>query len=218
MIRTAPLVIGSPIVLTAGEVNYPAIVRALLGTRLVRADAVDPDMTCEGHESVWGPLGETTYCDNSCRTFRVTTDAVTAHADYPHFPGMLYDCPACELACHCETALAPFTCVHCAITAETTEESTMTYFPHDVAAEVIARMDGHNEAEGVQFTADTITHSVVADGGAFLITATMPDGTEHTYRVQVEAVDEPAVPGAYVSPVQAARHSAARMAEEAERD
>ena len=23
------------------------------------------------------------------------------HADYPHQPGRLYDCPACEAACHC---------------------------------------------------------------------------------------------------------------------
>lgn len=24
-----------------------------------------------------------------------------AHADYPHVPGYLYDCPACEASCHC---------------------------------------------------------------------------------------------------------------------
>ena len=23
------------------------------------------------------------------------------HADYPHEPGRLYGCPACEAACHC---------------------------------------------------------------------------------------------------------------------
>ena len=23
------------------------------------------------------------------------------HADYPHEPGRLYGCPACETACHC---------------------------------------------------------------------------------------------------------------------
>ena len=23
------------------------------------------------------------------------------HADYPHVPGRLYDCPACEARCHC---------------------------------------------------------------------------------------------------------------------
>lgn len=24
------------------------------------------------------------------------------HVDYPHFPGRLYDCPACEAKCHCK--------------------------------------------------------------------------------------------------------------------
>ena len=38
------------------------------------------------------------------------------HADYPHTPGTLYDCPACEAACFCTDG---FQCVHCAITAET---------------------------------------------------------------------------------------------------
>jgi len=26
------------------------------------------------------------------------------HVDYPHEPGYLYDCPACEAACHCAGA------------------------------------------------------------------------------------------------------------------
>lgn len=33
------------------------------------------------------------------------------HADYPHQPGTLYDCPACESACFCIGGSA---CVHCA--------------------------------------------------------------------------------------------------------
>lgn len=24
------------------------------------------------------------------------------HVNYPHFPGRLYDCPACEERCHCQ--------------------------------------------------------------------------------------------------------------------
>ena len=28
-------------------------------------------------------------------------DEQPAHADYPHEPGRLYGCPACEAACHC---------------------------------------------------------------------------------------------------------------------
>lgn len=28
--------------------------------------------------------------------------AIVEHAEYPHHAGMLYDCPACDAACHCE--------------------------------------------------------------------------------------------------------------------
>ena len=28
------------------------------------------------------------------------------HVDYPHEPGYLYDCPACEASCHCEDGSA----------------------------------------------------------------------------------------------------------------
>jgi hypothetical protein len=41
------------------------------------------------------------------------------HADYPHMPGCLYDCPACEATCHCPDDGVQ--CVHCAITAETAD-------------------------------------------------------------------------------------------------
>ena len=38
------------------------------------------------------------------------------HVDYPHDPGHLYDCAACESDCHCapDSAL----CVHCTIEHE----------------------------------------------------------------------------------------------------
>jgi hypothetical protein len=29
------------------------------------------------------------------------------HVDYPHHPGYLYGCPACEARCHCEAGDAP---------------------------------------------------------------------------------------------------------------
>jgi len=41
-----------------------------------------------------------------------------AHADYPHHPGTLYDCPACEAECFCNPG---YGCVHCAIEADTAE-------------------------------------------------------------------------------------------------
>ena len=37
------------------------------------------------------------------------------HVDYPHTPGTLYDCPACEAGCFCTDSYA---CVRCAIAAE----------------------------------------------------------------------------------------------------
>ena len=38
------------------------------------------------------------------------------HADYPHFPGMLYDCIPCENVCYCENG-SEGDCVSCAIHA-----------------------------------------------------------------------------------------------------
>jgi hypothetical protein len=37
------------------------------------------------------------------------------HVDYPHTPGTLYDCPACEAECFCADG---FRCLHCALQAE----------------------------------------------------------------------------------------------------
>ena len=39
------------------------------------------------------------------------SDTLT-HVDYPHEPGRLYDCPACEAECHCVAEEEP--CVYCA--------------------------------------------------------------------------------------------------------
>jgi hypothetical protein len=35
---------------------------------------------------------------------------MTVHANYPHEPGRLYDCPACESTCHCKAGETE--CVH----------------------------------------------------------------------------------------------------------
>jgi len=37
------------------------------------------------------------------------------HADYPHQPGTLYDCEACESDCYCDYETS---CVACAIANE----------------------------------------------------------------------------------------------------
>lgn len=40
------------------------------------------------------------------------------HADYPHEPGMLYDCPRCEAECHCTDEQGRMPCVFCALLRE----------------------------------------------------------------------------------------------------
>lgn len=42
------------------------------------------------------------------------TDAINTaqHVDYPHEPGRLYDCTACESQCYCVAEEEP--CVYCA--------------------------------------------------------------------------------------------------------
>jgi hypothetical protein len=40
------------------------------------------------------------------------------HADYPHEPGRLYDCEACESQCHCTGDPGHTQCVFCGIQAE----------------------------------------------------------------------------------------------------
>jgi hypothetical protein len=36
----------------------------------------------------------------------MTKTSEPAHADYPHEPGRLYDCAACESRCHCTAGYA----------------------------------------------------------------------------------------------------------------
>jgi hypothetical protein len=38
------------------------------------------------------------------------TDVKPVHADYPHYPGTLYDCQACEDNCYCDTV---HDCIYC---------------------------------------------------------------------------------------------------------
>lgn len=40
------------------------------------------------------------------------------HADYPHEPGRLYDCPRCEHECHCSHLPGETECVFCALLRE----------------------------------------------------------------------------------------------------
>jgi hypothetical protein len=38
-------------------------------------------------------------------------ESIPRHADYPHNPGTLYDCPACESGCCCTDDIS---CLYCA--------------------------------------------------------------------------------------------------------
>lgn len=43
---------------------------------------------------------------------------VLAHSDYPHEPGRLYDCPACESQCLCTGLQGHTQCVFCVLSGE----------------------------------------------------------------------------------------------------
>lgn len=54
----------------------------------------------------WGPHDEITQMDDYTLSWHLGLGYVglyrnTSHVNYPHFPGRLYDCPACEERCHC---------------------------------------------------------------------------------------------------------------------
>lgn len=52
-----------------------------------------------------------------------------AHADYPHEPGALYDCPACEARCYCAEGLE---CVYCDISTATTADRIIGTYRRDL--------------------------------------------------------------------------------------
>lgn len=64
-----------------------------------------------------------------------------AHAAYPHDPGTLYDCDACESACYCDDLGSQ--CVHCAIVEECSHAGTGEATCH----ECWHRMDWHRSCE-----------------------------------------------------------------------
>lgn len=45
------------------------------------------------------------------------------HVDYPHMPGTLWDCLACETECHCDPSTGFVPCLSCAITGGDREEN-----------------------------------------------------------------------------------------------
>lgn len=53
---------------------------------------------------------------------------MSEHTDYPHEPGRLYDCPACESQCYCGDVPGAAPCVHCA------ESGNVEFFDYDPTA------------------------------------------------------------------------------------
>lgn len=65
-------------------------------------DAHGTDITDNTRLYVW-------ECDNAeC----LADDDGPAHVNYPHEPGRLYDCPACEAQCHCDADPGTTECVY----------------------------------------------------------------------------------------------------------
>jgi hypothetical protein len=58
--------------------------------------AVAAEGLADAHQSANDPAALTT---RTCANCGCGTEP--QHADYPHEPGRLYDCPACEASCHC---------------------------------------------------------------------------------------------------------------------
>src|SRR5262249_33951391 len=54
--------------------------------------------------------------DEAADEYDRTRQVAVGHVDYPHEPGLLDDCSACEARCYCFDG--DWQCVHCAIQAE----------------------------------------------------------------------------------------------------
>lgn len=55
------------------------------------------------------------------------SEAGIVHADYPHVPGQLYDCEACEAHCFCAGAPGGTRCVFCALLADEMRRDEMRH-------------------------------------------------------------------------------------------
>jgi hypothetical protein len=75
------------------------------------SDSYELDLVEQGGAcGLCGAPGGAPYCNGCTEPAQEST-----HADYPHRPGALYDCPACETVCFCDEG---FQCVSCAGAAD----------------------------------------------------------------------------------------------------
>lgn len=66
----------------------------------------EPIDYCGGHGEIGDPEGfDRLTAHDEGDHVRCHIDADCGHVNYPHHPGRLYDCPACEARCHCTQAV-----------------------------------------------------------------------------------------------------------------
>ena len=69
------------------------------------------------------------------------TQIAIEHVDYPHEPGRLHDCPACEAQCHCGPGVAAGTETEC-VWPPHEEEKTCVHCGATVRLAAVPRGDG----------------------------------------------------------------------------
>lgn len=80
----------------------------------------DKDGECDCEDDTFS----TSACDGCGSYLHGERHAVTIekigpqHADYPHEPGTLYDCPACESTCYCSTEPGHTACLYCSLESD----------------------------------------------------------------------------------------------------
>lgn len=66
----------------------------------------------DGTGTVHGPTPGYDGSHDLGLAYSVTVAGEPVHVNYPHEPGRLYDCPACEAQCHCDADPGTTECVY----------------------------------------------------------------------------------------------------------
>lgn len=94
-----------------------------------------------------------------------------AHVDYPHIPGYLYDCPACESACHCPGTSAAIGTTECVYPGPHTASPTAPLTPETAPESTLAAELGLPHVPGTKPWVETLRAFGTGRPGAIL-----PDG------------------------------------------
>ena len=100
-----------------------------------------------------------------------------AHANYPHFPGTLYDCAECEARCHCETGSAEciFDGEHIMDKPTSAQTRRITDWMRDYArghqgtASRAGRILGHETTRAASRMTHTLTYGSGTRAGAWVM-------------------------------------------------